>query len=215
MQILHCDKLLSCHLSLSLCDIIIIGANVARTFENEDTCIYSTLSTACSPSRELGEVLIELNETTVPAFYEQGDKYVYAIRGLVMENLDEHSCLEPKSRWEVQRNTICSSPTPLNAITITALKTAIIGSTDPNVHLKDINGPLACDPSDISVGTLGLQIQVNSDCYTHVHKDYKNVYDFSGWVRSFAMQSDAMCHHLSIHMLIVFTIFPHLHFTGR
>jgi hypothetical protein len=192
--------------SFSLCFIMIIGANVPRSFENEDTCIYSTLSTACSPSRELGEVLIEMNETSIPAFYEHGDKYVYAIRGLAMENLDEHACIEPKSRWEVEPNTTCSSPTPLNSITIAALQGAILGSTDPNVLLKDIDKPLECDPTDVALETLGLQIQVEADCYTHVHKDYKNVYDFSGWVRIICHAARVMCHDLSIHMLTFYNL---------
>eukprot|EP00984_Skeletonema_dohrnii_P004238 scaffold1495_cov202-Skeletonema_dohrnii-CCMP3373.AAC.3 len=158
------------------------GANVARTFENEDTCIYSTASTACSPTRELGEVIIDLNETTVKAFYEFGEKYVYAIRGLAMENLDQHACLDTKSRWEVEQNTTCSSPTTLEPATITALLDAFAVSTDPNALLKDVTLTLSCDSLDEIVEKLGMQIQVDADCYTHVHRDHNSVYDFSGWV---------------------------------
>jgi len=160
----------------------ITGANVARTFENEDTCIYSTASTACSPTRELGEVIIDLNETSITAFYEFGDKYVYAIRGLAMENLDQHACVDTQSRWEVEQNTICSSPTPLGAATVAALGDALASSTDPNALLKDVTVSLSCDPLDEHVDKLGMQIQVDADCYTHVHRDHNNVYDFSGWV---------------------------------
>lgn len=162
----------------------IIGANVARTFDNEDTCIYSTLNTACSATRVLDETIIVMNETNILKFFEFGNKYVYAINGLAMEDLDEHACLYSKSRFEVEPNTNCSSPTPnLNIQTITALESAFSSSTESNVFLKDIDGPLDCNAVDVSAETLGLQIQFGEDCYTHVHKDHKNVYDFSGWVR--------------------------------
>jgi len=161
---------------------LLSGANVARSFENEDTCIYSTSRTACSPTRDLGEVILEMNETTVTAFYEHGDKYAYAIKGLVMENLDQHACVDTKSRWEVQANTICSTPTQAATNTSVALANAFASSTDPNALLKDINTVAGCDPADVTVDKLGMEIQVEEDCYTHVHRDHKNVYDFSGWV---------------------------------
>ena len=127
-------------------------------------------------------MILEMNETTVTAFYEYGEKYVYAIRGLVMENLDQHACVDDKSRWEVELNTTCSSPTQLNSNTTLALAEAFASSTDPNVLLKDINGPLTCNADDLTVDKLGMQVQVGLDCYTHVHRDHKSVYDFSGWV---------------------------------
>lgn len=157
-------------------------ANVARSFENEDTCIYSMSNTACSPTRELGEVMINLNETSIPAFYEFGEKYVYSIRGLAMESIDQHACVDIKSRWEVEPNTICSSPTSLATATSAALADAFARSADPNDLLVDVYGPFACAQEDVSLDTLGMQIQFGADCYTHVHKDHKNVYDFSGWV---------------------------------
>ncbi len=157
-------------------------ANVPRSFENEDTCIYSTSSIACSPTRELGEVIINMNQTTVTAFYEYGEKFVYSIRGLAMEYIDQHACVDTKSRWEVDLNTICSSPTSLSTATSAALADAFARSADPNAVLKDVYGPLECAPEDVTLDKLGMQIQFGADCYTHVHKDHKNVYDFSGWV---------------------------------
>ena len=176
------------HITLTSFDLsflrFIIGANVARTFENEDTCTYTTLSTACSPTRVLGELNIKMNETSISTFFNVGGLYVYAIKGIVMENLDEHACLDTKSRWAIQSNATCSLPTSLHTNTSTALLTAILGSTDTNPYIKDVNGPLVCADTDITVDKLGIQIQVGSDCYTHVHKDYLNVYDFTGWVRN-------------------------------
>ena len=155
---------------------------MARSFENEDTCIYSTMSTACSPTREIGVTNIVMDETNVKKFYELEEKYVYAIRGLAMESLSEHACSDSKSRWEVELNTVCPQPASLGSFTETALQTAFASSTDPNDLLKDIDGPHVCDAADVTVENLGMQIQVGADCYTQVHRDHKNVYDFSGWV---------------------------------
>ena len=155
---------------------------MARSFENEDTCIYSTISTACSPTREIGVTNIVMDETNVKKFYELEEKYVYAITGLAMEDLSEHACSDSKSRWEVELDTVCPQPTSLSSTTETALQTAFASSTDPNEVLKDIDGPHVCDAADVTVENLGMQIQVGADCYTHVHRDHKSVFDFSGWV---------------------------------
>ena len=123
-----------------------------------------------------------MNETTVTAFYEYEEKYVYSIRGLAMEYIDQHACVDTKSRWEVELNTICASPTSLATTTSAALAGAFARSTDSNAFLQDIYGPLECAPEDVTLDKVGMQIQYGADCYTHVHKDHKNVYDFSGWV---------------------------------
>ena len=161
-------------------------ANVPRTFINEETCKLSTLSTACSFTNIADEVQIPMNTTNVMKFYELSDQYVYAIRGLVMENLNEHPCSKSKSRWEIAKGVTCTSPTSLKATTSTALTDMLSKTTDTNKFIRDVTRTLSCDPSDHndSSDKLDIQIQVGSDCYKHVHPDHLNVYDFSGWVTS-------------------------------
>ena len=157
-------------------------SNVQRSFINEETCFLSSESTACSASQPVGEVLIPMSTSNVIAFYNLADKYVYAIRGLVMENLDEHACTKSSSRWEVDLNAICSAPTQLEANTIAALENAITSSSDSNEFTKVVTRTLACNSTDETVQKIEIQIQVGSNCYTHVHPNHLNVYDFSGWV---------------------------------
>ena len=157
-------------------------SNVQRSFINEDTCFLSTDSTACSVNQPVDEVLIPLSTSNVIAFYDLADKYVYAIRGLVMEDLDKHACRKTESRWEVNRGSTCSAPTSLQAATMAALEDAITSSSDSNQFTKDVRRSRSCDSNDVNVGKINIQIQVGSDCYKHVHPDHLNVYDFSGWV---------------------------------
>ena len=157
-------------------------SNVQRSFINEDTCFLSTDSTACSVNQPVDEVLIPLSTSNVIAFYDLADKYVYAIRGLVMEDIDEHACRKTKSRWEVKRGSTCSAPTSLQAATMAALEDAITSSSDSNQFTKDVRRSRSCDSNDVNVGKINVRIQVGSDCYKHVHPDHLNVYDFSGWV---------------------------------
>ena len=57
--------------------------------------------------------------------------------------------------------------------------------------MKDIAGPFNCTEEDIVTAKLGIQLQVDEYCFTQVHNDHLNVYDFTGWVRSRG------CHHSS------------------
>lgn len=157
-------------------------SNVQRSFLNDDTCFLSTEISACSATNPVDELLIEMSTSNVIAFYELADKYVYAIRGLVMEEITEHACRKPDSRWEVELGATCSAPTSLESDTRTALETAISASTDANEFVKDVTRTLTCNSTDETVDKINIQIQVGEDCYTHVHPDHLNVYDFSGWV---------------------------------
>ncbi|KAL7537288.1 hypothetical protein ACHAXR_008774, partial [Thalassiosira sp. AJA248-18] len=157
-------------------------SNVQRSFVNEGTCFLSTESTACSATDPVGEVQIPMNTSNVIAFYDLADKYVYAVRGLVMEELNEHACQKSISRWTFEVNTTCAAPTSLEADTTEALRNAIEYATSDNEYVKDVSRGLACSPTDVTTEKIDIEIQVGSDCYTHVHPDHLNVYDFSGWV---------------------------------
>lgn len=157
-------------------------SNVPRSFLNEETCFLSQLTTACSIAQEVGEIEILMTEANIVAFYSYGNRFIYAIRGLGMETIDEHPCVASTSRWTIQAQTTCSAPTQLENDTLLALSTALDASTDTNLYVRDISsGPLNCTPGDVTVGTLGLQIQVGTDCFTNVHADHMNIYDFTEW----------------------------------
>ena len=156
-------------------------ANVARSFVNEDTCFLSNESTACSASEPVGVMPIPMNTSSIIALYDLADRYVYAIRDLRMETLNDHACVKAGSRWEIQHNTTCASPTSLANDTIVALSDAITSSSDTNEFTIDVERMQACDLADEILPKINIEIQVGDSCYTHVHLDHLNVYDFSAW----------------------------------
>ena len=127
-------------------------------------------------------VSMELNSENIRAWYEDDRIYVYEIRGLGLEEPYNTSPCSGTSRWEYVTGT-CSSPTVFeDTDTYNTLHDALAGSTDPNPYVRDIvlQGD-NCIPDEY---TIGAQIQVGiSKCFTHVHPDLHNVYDFSYWVQ--------------------------------
>jgi uncharacterized protein (DUF1501 family) len=127
-----------------------------------------------------------MDTANVLQFYTIAGKYVYAIKGLVMEDVfTESPCAVSKSRWEVAFNTTCPSVTTgLAPETVTALSSAISASSDTNEFIIDITRTAACNAVDFDdqADPLDIQLQIGADCYTHVHPETMNVYDFSGWV---------------------------------
>lgn len=72
-------------------------SNVARSIFNEATCYLSTNALACSSSNAIGEIDIPLNKSNIHAFYEHSDRYVYAITGLVNDEIGQHPCMTTTS----------------------------------------------------------------------------------------------------------------------
>lgn len=72
-------------------------ANVPRNIFNEETCFLSTDALTCSSSNTVGEINIPMNTSNIKSFYELSDRYVYAIKGLENEDLNQHPCVSVKS----------------------------------------------------------------------------------------------------------------------
>lgn len=51
------------------------------------------------------------------------------------------------------------------------------------MKMKDItlDPSMSCDENDIKPDKLQIQLEINGNCYTHVHPDHLNVYDFTAW----------------------------------
>ena len=158
-------------------------SNVQRSVFNEDTCFLSTTSTACSATQPVGEVVQPINETTINAFYDLVGRYVYAVKGLVMENIEDHPCSKDSSRWVRAINSTCENPTPLQSNTTLALTNALTGWSNDNGYVVDVLRYQDCDPLDYDgvSDPIHIEIQVGEDCLSHVHSDHLNVYDFTGW----------------------------------
>ena len=137
---------------------------------------------SAGPTPQVVEIVIPMTKANVIEFYNIQDSYVYAVQDLRMESLDDHACRKTVSRWEIQLNTTCSNPsTGLGSSTYIALQDAFMSSTDTNEFTIDVERVQACDPADETLATVDMQFQVGGTCYTHVHPQHLNVYDFTAW----------------------------------
>ena len=127
-----------------------------------------------------------MNTTLVRDLFSLTGREVYAIKGLIMESRMESPCAKTRSRWVVERDITCPAQSVLETSTTTTLTNAIIASTNKNEYVIDVdrNKTSLCSATDWDQDTdpIHIQLQVGNDCYSHVHPDHLNVYDFTGWV---------------------------------
>jgi hypothetical protein len=129
---------------------------------------------------------IRVTPSNIIKFNEVSDRYVYAIRGLPLEYTGfQHQCKGISSRWMVSTGDCTDPASGLGEDTVKALEDAIIEAEaegSANDYVIDIKRTFECDDDDISASSIEMQLEVNGNCYTHVHPDHLNVYDFTGWV---------------------------------
>lgn len=166
-------------------------SNVPRNFLNEDFCNLSTEATACSQASAPAEFDLVMNETNIAKLFNLTGRYVYAIKGLVLDDAGTQNPCQTNdyTRWEKQTNTACSNPTPLGANTRAALEYMLgTASDNSNADLTDVKFPTAggytCDSGDAALLNIEIDVEVEgtSTCYKQVHPNHLSVYDASAWV---------------------------------
>jgi len=95
---------------------------------------------------------------SVKEFYNIANRYVYAIRGLVMESIGENACRKSWFCWEVELSATCTASKLIQSSTRTSLESTIILSTDMNALIKDVKRTSPCDPSGETIGKINTQI---------------------------------------------------------
>lgn len=149
---------------------------VIKTFLNEDGCVAAP---SCAPLT-FNSVSMELNEENIRYWYVDDRIYVYEIRDLTLEKPFDESPCDRISRWVYAKET-CSNRTVIeDPVVLDTLVQTLSESTDPNPTLRDIiiQG-INCTKH---VFPIGAQVQIDDQCFTHVHPNLHNVYDFSYWV---------------------------------
>mmetsp|Transcript_6781 Transcript_6781/g.9027 ORF Transcript_6781/g.9027 Transcript_6781/m.9027 type:complete len:2086 (+) Transcript_6781:84-6341(+) len=161
-------------------------SNVPRTFLNKDSCILSTENSACGaiPPAENDIVLDQDNLLNI---HNLTGRYVYEIQGLPVIDHQEDTITHPctadwRSRWEVTEGD-CSSPNP-NSQMVSALHGLFAKSGDTNPYIRDITFPTSgIDCGSYEMYDVEIQIEYNSECWTHKHPEYRSVYDMTYWTR--------------------------------
>ena len=161
-------------------------SNVPRTFQNFDQCIFSSEATTCG-SVPSPDTTIELNSNNILQLHSLTGRYVYAIHGLMVSQDEfsfqiEHPCTPGlRSRWERDPGATCENPSDLRTSTKRALKRLISGSNDRNPYIRDITFPTSGEECDGRDNEVEIQIEVGTDCWTHVHPEHLGVWDFTYW----------------------------------
>lgn len=157
---------------------------VPRSFLNAASC---ALKQTCAPIA-FSAMPIMLNQSTLHTFAAVGEKYVYALEGL---RLDEDSGQDTSpcssaSRWR-RLGASCGAhggATALDGATKATLAGVIRGSDMANQIVRDVARPDAsatCTAAVDGVSATGARVQVDGSCWEHVHPDLLSVYDFTYW----------------------------------
>ena len=147
----------------------------AKTFLNREYCVPAS---TCAQTRfSSADMLLDVD--TLRAYYEQSRRYVYAVVGLRLEDDYEVSpCAgDGVSRW-LRAAGACADPTPLASSTAATIADAIRAAALPGISVADIDSG-ECDDSP---SALGASVDVDGECWKHVHPQEHDVLDFTYWV---------------------------------
>lgn len=150
---------------------------VAKTFVNRGSCQLVESIAADGQSVTYASAPFQLNASMLRSFYLKAGKLTYAVDTLRLEAPYDTSPCTGVSRWRRQEGACAGDETALNSNTQAAISAALLGSQDANAHVVDVEVRGACTDA----AALGAKITVNGACFTHVHPETLNVYDFSYW----------------------------------
>ena len=162
-------------------------SNAPRTFLNEESCVLSYSTSACS-SAGAPQLKIELTEENLATLHDMTGQYVYGVLGLPVVDFQGTALESPckpglRSRWEIKSVADCPSPTVLEAATNATLVNLLTRSSDSNPYIRDIifpNSGSSCGSTD-TASLANVEIVVGSTCFNRVHPEHLSVYDFTYW----------------------------------
>lgn len=162
-------------------------SNAPRTFLNEESCVLSYSTSACS-SAGAPQLKIELTEENLATLHDMTGQYVYGVLGLPVVDFQGTALESPckpglRSRWEIKSVADCPNPTVLETDTNETFFNLLGRSNDKNPFIRDITFPSSgytCGINDTE--SLGhVDIIVGSACFKRVHPEHLSVYDFTYW----------------------------------
>jgi hypothetical protein len=122
--------------------------------------------------------MIKLNSSNIIDLHDITGKYVYAIAGLPLRDVDDATQSSPcvpglRSRWEILNATECTQ-TPMGAETNSTLVTLLQqrANIDLNPGLRDITFPTTGMSCSSNHNTLAeVDIIIRSQCFRRVHPE--------------------------------------------
>ncbi len=157
-------------------------SNVPRSFLNDDSCRVSKSNDACAIVRADEAADIELDGPTLRKINESTGRNILAITGLSPDDPSlEFPCdANARSRWMPSTLDLSMCPDDIHKNTTDLFRDLIQNSLDPNPLLKDIYfGTGICHENDTT--RRKLYVPIDGVCWTNIHPNEYDVYDFSEW----------------------------------
>jgi hypothetical protein len=145
--------------------------NVPKNFLNEESCI----PTIAQGSSQFVSTNFRFTDTIIRKFYELSGIYAYYVTGLTPR---WKPCEALKTRF-MREEKLCSSP--INSADSGAqLLRSLIQKADTSAKPIVVDVFTNQDSSCLAYNA-GIQIQIGTTCWTHVHNDLYSVFDFTSF----------------------------------
>jgi uncharacterized protein (DUF1501 family)/uncharacterized protein (DUF1800 family) len=156
-------------------------SNVPQTFINQESCHITKGSSGCSPNR-LVDGVVRLNSINLKRFFRKTNRPVYAVSNLRLS--DDASVSSPCTYGTVSRwKPVDSCNQNIQPQTANIFRPLIRTSLTFNSKVIDViyEDDVVCDARDLN--KIEMNVRVDGKCYTTVHPDEGDVYDFSQWAQ--------------------------------
>ena len=159
---------------------------VLSLIENTLTHPAKSLSGTCIPPAFKEGVQVTLEPTVLRKWYTQSKKHLHVMKGLRLEDAYHVSpCAnKERSRWRRTTGACVGGPTKLDKATLNTLSRALKkkGEVDKNPYMRDIVASDAGSVCSTASSTIRAKVEVDGNCFEHVHPDLLSVFDMSYWV---------------------------------
>eukprot|EP00603_Paraphysomonas_imperforata_P004238 CAMPEP_0114421664 /NCGR_PEP_ID=MMETSP0103-20121206/5199_1 /TAXON_ID=37642 ORGANISM="Paraphysomonas imperforata, Strain PA2" /NCGR_SAMPLE_ID=MMETSP0103 /ASSEMBLY_ACC=CAM_ASM_000201 /LENGTH=2411 /DNA_ID=CAMNT_0001590201 /DNA_START=27 /DNA_END=7262 /DNA_ORIENTATION=+ len=172
---------------------------VERNFVNEHSCIHRSPSDACSVVTFDAGASLVLDTANIRSWFSDSLKYVYYVLNLEMDDVVSPCTVDTTSRWVRHPGTCAEgSANALDNETATIITAALRSYASVpsglNLDIRDIratdfSGSATCNTS---ASTVAAKLNLDGDCWEHVHPNLYNVYDFSQWIVDHPGTPDAL-----------------------
>ena len=144
--------------------------NAPKTIFNAENCIVGGRGCARTKYKS---AMFTLDSEAILKFQESEGMIVYMVEGLRLDDVPS-PCSTETSRWQRTGDTCTSTVSGETLAKFVARLETQTGS------IRNIDNTL----DEVCVASTGAYVQTKDGCFSHVHPDTGNVYDFSQWALS-------------------------------
>ena len=139
----------------------------------------------CSPPSFEAGVQVSLEPKVIRQWYTRSKIHLHVMKGLRLEDpYDVSPCVKKqRSRWRRTKGACKGGATKLDTKTMSTLSSALKKTADKNAYLREIVASDSGGVCSTASTTVGAKVEVDGDCFEHVHPDLMSVFDMSYWIQ--------------------------------